>query len=155
MESKEGNSHTATGDKKSTIEFNPFSGRKYLGYLSDGRTVVNAYVPPAGGLGHELKHAYNNAYFKSQRTTDLRDFSKSRSTDFNLSTFPNEEEYKTSMLDNGYLGFYGYGSRKSYTIDSYEVESSTSNKPIVTSPLNPRGTEMKMQTNNNQYTWSW
>jgi len=155
------NSHRPARDSKgqrlkneSEVSFNPSNGRVYLSIGSDGGGVIDAYVPPSGGLSHELKHGYNYLYNPDQQNADLQNNSLSKSPDKNLASFPNQEEYNTSMLDNSFLKYFGMGERKSYYLDTYKVNSSTSNIPMVT-PQNIQGagTPIEVKTNANSVTW--
>jgi len=61
------------------------------------------------------------------------DESTKESNDPNIKTFPNMEEYNTSMADNSFLDFFILGERHSYAITKpYKVENSTSDKRLVT-----------------------
>lgn len=139
---------------ESNVSFNPSKGRVYLSKGSDGKGIVDAYVPPSGGLSHELKHSYNYLYNPTQQNADLQNNNLSKSTDKNLASFPNQEEYNTSMLDNSFLGYYGMGERKSYYLNSYNVNSSTSNIPLVT-PQNIQGAEKPVETKTNSQSVTW
>jgi RHS repeat-associated protein len=150
-ETTKGNSQRPTrggSGNSSDVSFNPSKGRVYASINSEGKVVVDAYVPPSGGLSHELKHSYNYLFNPTQQNTDLQDNGSTKSLDKNVASFPNEEEHKTSILDNSFLNYFCLGSRKAYYIDSYNVNSSTSNIPIVT-PENIKGSGTSVEIKNN------
>jgi RHS repeat-associated protein len=161
MQTQDGNSHRTARDSKgqrleseTNVSFNPTNGRVYLSIGSDGKGIVDAYVPPSAGLSHELKHGYNYLYNPVQQNADLQNNSLSKSPDKNLASFPNQEEYNTSMLDNSFLKYFGMGERNSYYLNTYKVNSATSNVPTVTPErILGIGIPIEIKSNKNSATW--
>jgi RHS repeat-associated protein len=125
-------SHEGLTDKSSNVEFNARDGAKLIARNAEGNRTVEGYSSPAMMLSHELRHAFHYLLRREEFNKNVANTETAKSKNANKATFPNMEEYKTSMADNGYLKFFGQGIRSAYTIKLYPVKSSTSIEQPVT-----------------------
>jgi RHS repeat-associated protein len=147
---------TATGNvytpATNTIQFLHDQAAKFRKDSSKPWSADNTgRASPAGLLGHELIHSYNDL-FDSENYKKRRADTSSK-TDDRLS-FPNkEEEYVTRDLANKVLNKLGEDNRQSYGKNYYTVDDPTSTKkkaapkpaeekkPTVPTPSKPPGTK--------------
>jgi hypothetical protein len=144
-ESTGGNSHQRVNSDNSTVNFDQDRGTEYLS-IDDAtnKSSVTARNDAAGGLNHELRHAFGWLFYKEDFKNRRGQKTMVGNSNANDKSFPNDEEYNTSKLDSDYMQYYGYGSsRDSYYGRKYSTPSSTSNRPCVTCDMDPNEAQGK------------
>jgi RHS repeat-associated protein len=146
------------GSQESNIEFSPYLGLNLIEYdpYEISNRTTSATAPPAFGLSHELKHAYNSYYlgqlFIVYSGINIDNIYNGLNN--NIFSFKFLEElYTSTIYDNSFLNYYGMGTRKSYAMENFESDSSVSNQSASRDKSIEKGKTITV--NDSKPNWQW